>query len=588
MSRKLTSEQVKNLFDSKNLIYIETEYRDCMTKLAFKCPKHEDKEIQYIRYHDLRKCEFGCKYCAKDSEKSKKKLPYENIKHFIEVQSNSGCKLVSKEYKSSHDYIDIKCECGNIFTTTYSTFKDKNKRKCDVCSNCIQWNYELVKNFIENESSSGCKLISTDYVSYNKKLKLLCRCGKEFEARFSDFKNESKKKRQCNECGNNNAHSKRILPYLTIKQYIEGLEGNGCKLLTLEDEYTKSTDKLYIQCACGNTYNVTFTTFKKQKQCQECGEKNRIKKTSTPYEQIKIFIDGEEGNGCRLITQKEEYKNSKQKLKIQCHCGRVFDKSFSAFKNANERQCTPCSKQDVAKLYRLSYEDVKERFAKEGYTLLSEEYINNAQKLNIMCPDGHITQNDLSHFMEGKRCSVCNGGVAYTYEFVKNTIASEPGYKLISNTYINVFAPIEIQCSKGHIYETRFTNWQIGLRCTECEGSSGAIRVENYLIHNKYPHLLEFKFNDCKNIYPLSFDFAVFLDDEKTKLKLLIEYDGEYHYQPIESYEILQYTQNNDKIKNEYCKRNNIKLIRIPYWDLNNIKIILDKEFDNNEFKVGA
>jgi len=35
----------------------------------------------------------------------------------------------------------------------------------------------------------------------------------------------------------------------------------------------------------------------------------------------------------------------------------------------------------------------------------------------------------------------------------------------------------------------------------------------------------------------------------------------------------LQYIKNNDKIKNEYCKNNNISLVRIPYWEKNKITL---------------
>ena len=35
-----------------------------------------------------------------------------------------------------------------------------------------------------------------------------------------------------------------------------------------------------------------------------------------------------------------------------------------------------------------------------------------------------------------------------------------------------------------------------------------------------------------------------------------------------------------DTIKTEYCKKNNIKLIRIPYWEINNIEEILNKEIN--------
>lgn len=36
-----------------------------------------------------------------------------------------------------------------------------------------------------------------------------------------------------------------------------------------------------------------------------------------------------------------------------------------------------------------------------------------------------------------------------------------------------------------------------------------------------------------------------------------------------------------DNIKNTYCKENNIKLLRIPYWEIDNIEQVLDKEFKN-------
>jgi len=38
---------------------------------------------------------------------------------------------------------------------------------------------------------------------------------------------------------------------------------------------------------------------------------------------------------------------------------------------------------------KLTYEFVKESFEKEGYKLLSEEYINCEQKLDYICSKGH-------------------------------------------------------------------------------------------------------------------------------------------------------------------------------------------------------
>lgn len=61
-------------------------------------------------------------------------------------------------------------------------------------------------------------------------------------------------------------------------------------------------------------------------------------------------------------------------------------------------------------------------------------------------------------------------------------------------------------------------------------------------------------------------DFAIF--DSNNVLSHLIEIDGRQHsndYTPWDNSETLEERQYRDKLKNEYCKNHNIKLIRIPY-----------------------
>ena len=51
-----------------------------------------------------------------------------------------------------------------------------------------------------------------------------------------------------------------------------------------------------------------------------------------------------------------------------------------------------------------------------------------------------------------------------------------------------------------------------------------------------------------------------------------IEYDGSQHYKDgIHWTETKDDIQQRDKIKNEYCQKHNIPLLRIPYWELDNI-----------------
>ena len=66
---------------------------------------------------------------------------------------------------------------------------------------------------------------------------------------------------------------------------------------------------------------------------------------------------------------------------------------------------------------------------------------------------------------------------------------------------------------------------------------------------------------------------------------MCIEYDGEGHFRPIaynnqdNAQLLLEYAQENDQIKNEYCIFNNIPLLRIDYTQKAIMTDILTKWF---------
>ena len=79
-------------------------------------------------------------------------------------------------------------------------------------------------------------------------------------------------------------------------------------------------------------------------------------RNKTQYEEIKAFIEGPEGNGCKLLTTKEEYEsngmNTCSKLEIKCKCGETFSKSFQNFKNGNQQQCKECGINKMSKSHK--------------------------------------------------------------------------------------------------------------------------------------------------------------------------------------------------------------------------------------------
>ena len=142
----------------------------------------------------------------------------------------------------------------------------------------------------------------------------------------------------------------------------------------------------------------------------------------------------------------------------------------------------------------------------------------------------------------------------------------------------------EFECIKcgEHIFRMTPTNQNDidNCHCPYCRDkiqSKGETRIAQYLqIYNK-KYQTQYIFEDCIHIKPLPFDFAIF--DPSGNLKCVIEYDGEQHYKFVKIFhgdeEGFELQKKRDKIKTDYCKKHNIKLIRIPYTEFDNIEQIL-------------
>jgi hypothetical protein len=141
------------------------------------------------------------------------------------------------------------------------------------------------------------------------------------------------------------------------------------------------------------------------------------------------------------------------------------------------------------------------------------------------------------------------------------------------------------KCEKSHEWQASPNSRIINnTGCPHCYKSKGENAITKFLIENKIEFQSQFKFDNfkSKNNKFYSFDFGIYYDFGNGIELILCEYDGELHYRPYhkakESQQKLEDCQRRDLIKTKYCEDNNIKLIRIPYWEFKNIDTILSKE----------
>jgi protein-arginine kinase activator protein McsA len=213
------------------------------------------------------------------------------------------------------------------------------------------------------------------------------------------------------------------------------------------------------------------------------------------------------------------------------------------------------------------------------------EYINSSTKVKIVCNKcNKIFEQIPRNHTYGHGCQSCSMKInnilihrSSKDEFIekaKKVHGDKYNYDLID--YVNNKIKVKILCNNcNKIFEQIPSSHTRGRGCPSCKQSEGEVKIKKYLLQNNIAFTPEKKFESLKNIIALKFDF--YLDD----INLLIEYDGEGHYFPCfgstqeQKQKNLEDCQRRDKIKNEWALKNNIPLLRIPYWDFDRIEELI-------------
>jgi Zn finger protein HypA/HybF involved in hydrogenase expression len=213
----------------------------------------------------------------------------------------------------------------------------------------------------------------------------------------------------------------------------------------------------------------------------------------------------------------------------------------------------------------------------DQYDYSNSMYEVDRKKLSIICPKhGTFSQTPNDH-LQGVGCPKCGGtGKLTTEEFINKakTIHGDK-YDYSQVVYVNAHTKVTIVCDQHGGFVQKPHTHTNGTGCPMCKESKGERAIRKFLLSKGVQFESQYKFPDCKNKYPLPFDFAIKLDQGL----VLIEYQGEQHYRPIsfggdaqENYRKLKHT---DEIKRKYCQQNGYHLVEVPYHSLDKIEELL-------------
>lgn len=262
---------------------------------------------------------------------------------------------------------------------------------------------------------------------------------------------------------------------------------------------------------------------------------------------------------------------------------KILNNNLKIIKYTDEKniqcECNKCEYSIIDNYRNLSYKNFKCKYC----TLIEKSELIKNKKVKIIkiensfihlkCQNGHLYKQNRRNLLANKYCLKCylENKMITREMFLNKAIEIHDNlftYNL--NDYENVHSKIEITCKNEHIFTQKVYNHLQGKSCPLCNQSHGERKIEKILNNKNLKFEKQKKFNECRNILELLFDFYI------PTLNLLIEFDGIQHFEKINWFggkKGFEKRNINDNIKTQYCINNKIPLLRISYLD--NIEVVL-------------
>lgn len=380
---------------------------------------------------------------------------------------------------------------------------------------------------------------------------------------------------------------KKHLDVETIKQRIFE-KFNGKYEFIGFTKYINAKQKEKVRCnICGEIFITSISAILFENHVCYCPKCKNNKRKINFIEKVKLETNNE-------YIPLSEYNNCKEKVLFKHNkktCMNEFWMTPDTFFNGGSR-CPICMHRQGANKLFLSHEEFADRIKNihgEHITLLGR-YTGYDGKIMIRHEDcGREFDVYCGDLLQGKGCRYCAGTMLKTHEQFVSELSDlyNDEYSVIGK-YKNAKTKINIRHNLcGYEWNVSPSAILKKKLCPNCAKSYGEKQIENYLIHNKIKYQTQTTFDGCVDNDYLKFDFSIY--DDNSELLSVLEYDGEAHFKPIQFGGIsideaklnFETQVKRDKIKNCFCKENNIKMLRISYKDSDKIYDILNSYLSN-------
>jgi len=405
-----------------------------------------------------------------------------------------------------------------------------------------------------------------DYKKALSKVKIICPVHGEFERTPSGFLGSEE---GCPECGydrRNKGQKDSTEKFVEKSKKIHGNKYDYSKV-----NYENAQTKVEIVCPKHGSFFMKPNNHISGKQgCPKCAFGGLTFNRSNTDEFIK---KAKKIHGNKYDYSLVDYKTNNTPVKIICPVhGETLQ--MPSYHLSSEYGCPKCGGGEIKNT--KEFIDKANIIHNNTYDYSKVDYVKSSLPITIICPlHGEFQQSPNAHISQKQGCPVC-GNLKIGDKLRKNVEdfieqASELhngkyDYSLVD--YKNTESKIKIICPKHGVFLQKASNHLHGQGCPKCNESKGEKFLANLFNKLNYEFEPQKRFEHCisrrqvkgkEMCYTLPFDF--YLPNFNTS----VEYDGRGHFEPVWGEENFQRTKYTDNLKTDFCKKNGIKLIRIPY-----------------------
>lgn len=350
------------------------------------------------------------------------------------------------------------------------------------------------------------------------------------------------------------------------EQYINELKEKNPHITSIE-HYAGTKTPILHYCKKHNHYwNIAPCNALKGYGCPECSKESHKEKTALSHEEYLEKLSIVNPN----IEPIEKYDTARIPITHHCLIHDIYWK-IAPSGALQGYGCPKCRNEKIVLHNALTHDEYIEMLKVNNPNVIPvEKYINMKERIDHKCLKHDLIWNTSpASVLQGCGCPKCRSEKISEKLSKTNDEYKKELYNINPNIipleeYKGCKVPILHRCLLHNVeWNIAPTDTLSGFGCPKCRETRGERQIRIWLEKDNVEYVFQKRFPDCKDERTLPFDFYI------PKYNLCIEYDGLQHFVPVDWFggeKGFETCQRHDKIKNEYCEKNGILLLRIPYF----------------------